>query len=184
MLWLKIIFIFLLIQQLHEIQGKKISYSLRIHNVTCEVCNNWVIRYHCDLQNVTNNAYAFNFLIALNRQLPSNTDANILADVRPAGGRKVVKFLNIKMNVCNALGNMKTNPLVMIFQEKMIQHSNLPAECPIKANTLYNISDVIVSQDLIPGYAPSMDFNVTIAFYQEITYLGKVFVQGSTERLN
>uniref|UniRef100_A0A1I8NJ50 Uncharacterized protein n=1 Tax=Musca domestica TaxID=7370 RepID=A0A1I8NJ50_MUSDO len=114
--------------------------------------------------------------------MPWNTEVNILFDVRPVGGAKVVRFLNLKLKVCDALANMKTNPLVMVFQRKLILHSNLPMACPIMENVLYNISQLTINEEIIPSYAPNMDFNVTLAFFQRQIYLGRVFCQGSIKR--
>ncbi|XP_061395640.1 uncharacterized protein LOC133331252, partial [Musca vetustissima] len=163
--------------------SKKSLFSLDIQDVRCEVCNDWVLQHKCHVEMVDNNTYAFSFLIALNRELPPNTYVRILVDVRPLGGQKVVHFLNMELKVCDALENLKTNPLVMVFLRKMIHHSNLPLACPIRKNVLYNISDLSVNEELIPSYAPSTDFNVTLAFYQLGKYLGNVVCQGIIKRL-
>ncbi|XP_011293274.2 uncharacterized protein LOC105261921 [Musca domestica] len=161
---------------------KKSPFVFEIQNICCEVCTDLVKRNYCHFDKVAPNKYALSFLIEINRQLPAATEVAFTIDVRPKGGQKAVKFVNLRLKVCDALASLKTNPMLMMILREMLQNSNLPLSCPLKPNILYNISNMMVSDEIVPSYAPTLDFNFTMIFYLEKSNMGTIFVQGAIKR--
>lgn len=112
--------------------GKKSPFLFEIQNICCEVCTDLVKRNYCHFEKVAPNKYALSFLIEINRQLPAATEVAFTIDVRPKGGQKAVKFVNLRLKVCDALASLKTNPMLMMILREMLQNSNLPLSCLLK----------------------------------------------------
>uniref|UniRef100_A0A1I8NED2 Uncharacterized protein n=1 Tax=Musca domestica TaxID=7370 RepID=A0A1I8NED2_MUSDO len=165
------------------IQSKKPTFSVEISNLSCEILDDLVKQFTCQLEKLENSKYYLSFLFVLRRQLPLKADMAVVLDATPRGGLKAIKFVNLKVRVCDALSTIKSNPLVSSISEQIAKCSNLPLRCPVKANILYNISNMLIDKDIIPIYAPSLDYNFTFRFLEQNTKYGNVFVYGSVKRL-
>ncbi|XP_073811873.1 uncharacterized protein [Musca autumnalis] len=183
MLFLKFIVYFTIQHCFKEAQAKpKTEFSFEIKSLCCDVSTDLVKRNYCHVQNLSKNKYVLNFFIELHRQLPLSTDIALMLDVRPINGQKSVKFINVKLKLCDALGNLKFNPILKSILQELFRRSNFPLSCPLKANILYNVSNMVIDDAIIPSYAPTLDYNFTMAFFEQKTELGKIVAKGSLKR--
>lgn len=121
------------------LQTAKRSFDVDFKKVTC---NNYTlpIKYlYCDLRKLQVNRYSSDIIAILDRQLLDNAELRIQIHYSlPASRSKTIKFLDIKLNICNALDNLKAMPLVKTLFIELMRSSNVPYSCPIYGVSIEN----------------------------------------------
>ncbi|XP_058980024.1 uncharacterized protein LOC131803084 [Musca domestica] len=113
------------------------------------------------------------------RELAKNAEIEVLINVRPLKSKKVMKFFDMKWNVCEALRSFKAIPMVNQIYSELKRTSNLPIACPLKANYLYKLTNLIIRADNFPKYTPTLDFNYTAMFFEDHQMFGKLQTLGA-----
>lgn len=99
------------------------------------ICNNFtfpVENFDCNIRKVDINQYASSFSITLNRQLNNNSEIRIQIFYRLSSkDSKTIKFMDIKMKICDALDQINSVPLIKRLFNELMRSSNVPYSCPI-----------------------------------------------------
>uniref|UniRef100_A0A182QLL3 MD-2-related lipid-recognition domain-containing protein n=1 Tax=Anopheles farauti TaxID=69004 RepID=A0A182QLL3_9DIPT len=91
----------------------------------------------------------------------SQVKLNAVYTVCTKDGELKAALYNTTVNACDFLQQPTHNRLLQIFQNEVIQSSNLPHRCPIPAGT-YTIRNASFSKARIPGFLPASHFRVDI----------------------
>ncbi|XP_075157771.1 uncharacterized protein LOC142231038 [Haematobia irritans] len=144
-----------------------VNRNLRVEslNATCEYTSDLVKQLECNVIKMTTNRFAINVLFELNRKLPSYAEVGIVLNFRPLLGQKVIRFVDIKLRICDVLRNVKIMPLIKGIIDKVRSFSNIPVTCPFRGDYIYTISNLNITNDLFPSWASAMQFNFTMHFY-------------------
>ncbi|XP_059223861.1 uncharacterized protein LOC131997240 [Stomoxys calcitrans] len=136
-------------------------------------------RLECSYSQLGPNQFSGSGLVMLNQQLGTEFDVHVKVTIRTHG--KYLKFLDLKLNVCDTLKASMSVPLIRKLYNNVLQSSNFPRKCPVKANVLYNISNLIVDRSYFPKYTPSpMDFNFSIDYFVNEKKFAMLLLEGTT----
>ncbi|KAI8114902.1 hypothetical protein CVS40_12809 [Lucilia cuprina] len=74
-------------------------------------------------------------------------------------------LLNLtKMNGCHMLSNKNQIPLLQLSRKILDHYSNLPKQCPLRANILYYIRGFRLDIDLFPAFTFENDMNAKFEY--------------------
>uniref|UniRef100_A0A1I8NMP6 Uncharacterized protein n=2 Tax=Stomoxys calcitrans TaxID=35570 RepID=A0A1I8NMP6_STOCA len=178
----KVFFLIVALNGLGIGEGSKRPFNVELHNISYNTFTDLVQTINCDFKKLALNRYAVNAMFELSRNMPQDTDIEILIHYRLPKGIRTVKFLNLKLRVCDILTHVPTVPLIKEILNKLARVSNLPFSCPIHGNKMYNVTNLIVTEALFPIYAPIVNFNFTLNFFEQQTKFAFFQVEGSTLR--
>ncbi|XP_019892955.1 uncharacterized protein LOC109612917 [Musca domestica] len=116
----------------------------------------------------------------LERQLLNNAEIEIKITYQHVKDDKIRSFVNMKLNICEALQQLKGMPIIRKLFLQLMSSSNLPCNCPIKGNILYSMKDFLLTEDTLPPYTPIINFNYSLAFYEDQQLIAKLLTQGSS----
>ncbi|XP_058982104.1 uncharacterized protein LOC131804005 [Musca domestica] len=150
-------------------------------NFSCHAPPPLVKHYNCEFHELSTSRYVFNIDFELSRKLPEHAMIAIMVHFKARDSQRVVKFIDLKLKICDVLGNINTLPVVKKVLDSLMQNSNLPMSCPIKGNFPYRITNLTISDENMIKYIPAMHFNITLIFSDRQKQLGKVLAQGLTE---
>ncbi|XP_013106650.2 uncharacterized protein LOC106086500 [Stomoxys calcitrans] len=160
----KIVFTLMVLSCLDNVLLAKKRRNIIFHNVTCICLTDLVKQSACDIRQLTNGRYGLNAMFELTHQLPATADVEILLTYKLPRGSRVVKFINLKLRICDVLVHLPTVPLVKEVLIGLSRYSNLPLSCPVKENKMYNVTNLIISDSVWPPYMPLVNFNFTLNF--------------------
>uniref|UniRef100_A0A1I8Q3K4 MD-2-related lipid-recognition domain-containing protein n=2 Tax=Stomoxys calcitrans TaxID=35570 RepID=A0A1I8Q3K4_STOCA len=118
-------------------------------------------------------------MFKLSRTLPQHLEARALISIKGFTRNDTVTFLDVKMNICDLIQHVKYVPLIDQIMNKLRRVTNVPMSCPVKGNTMYNITNLVITDELFPVYAPPIHFNVTINFLDNKKLLALYRLQGT-----
>ncbi|XP_013106649.2 uncharacterized protein LOC106086499 [Stomoxys calcitrans] len=167
-------------QNINNIESAKRPFDLILHSVEVKNVTDLFQDWDCCLRKLAKNRYAISVMITLSRQLAKNAEIEILIHISQPNTSKIIKFLEVKLNICDALVNLKAAVLIKELFKELMGVSNLPYNCPIKGNVMYNVTDFIVVDKFFPTYTPSLHFNYTLKFYNDRKLIGIYILKGST----
>ncbi|XP_075157926.1 uncharacterized protein LOC142231193 [Haematobia irritans] len=165
---------------LHTIEAAKRTINFELLSMDCGNISKTVIEHSCDLEKVERNKFVLSIMFVLDHELAKNAEAEILLDLRPTKGQKVVQFLNVKMNACDALNHLSTNPILKTLLIELTRSSNLPYTCPVQANHMYKVANFTVTNNIFPSYTPLLQFNYTLNIYENRKTLVSIIIKGAT----
>ncbi|XP_075170562.1 uncharacterized protein LOC142242996 [Haematobia irritans] len=160
----KILFAFIAFEYLAKVQAADRHFDLQLQNITCYGHPNLLKKLICSFEKLSRNRYDVSVTFELLRQMPSNLDASALLFIRAEKAKKSIKFLDVRVKVCDLLTSVLSIPLAKEIMERVTASSNLPYTCPIKENIMFNITKVPITDDLFPRYTPPIHFNFTMNF--------------------
>uniref|UniRef100_A0A1I8NHM1 Uncharacterized protein n=1 Tax=Musca domestica TaxID=7370 RepID=A0A1I8NHM1_MUSDO len=132
-------------------------------------CNHTEVvkRMDCHLAKLATDRYAVTVKFMYKDDLANDGVAHTQILVRMKRGQPVLKFLDFKVNVCDALSvSSFPIPLAKDLFDEARRTSNLPYNCPLKGNFLYYINNYTVTSETIPAYAPLMNFSLIFNIYK------------------
>ncbi|XP_075165063.1 uncharacterized protein LOC142237593 [Haematobia irritans] len=124
--------------------------------------------------------YTLNMNFMYERAVSDNAEYHIRVYFTPEKAVKAVKFLDVKLNICNFLSTATTIPLMKAILAEIRKAGNLPYECPLKVDHLYSLSNYSISTKLLPTYTPRLKFNFTLDTYNDMKNIGRFLVEGAT----
>ncbi|XP_059221321.1 uncharacterized protein LOC106081732 [Stomoxys calcitrans] len=124
--------------------------------------------------------YSFNAMIQLSRQLPLDAELEVLLHYRVPHSKKVAKLINIRFKECNTFTALPLVPLLKNIIDKIAAHGNFPFTCPVRGNVMYNASNLIITDAILPSYMPIVQFNFTLNILNKGKAICHYLVQGST----
>ncbi|XP_075167775.1 uncharacterized protein LOC142239920 [Haematobia irritans] len=126
--------------------------------------------------------YLLNVEFMYDRNIGENVQFHIYIYANLLNNPKAVKFLDIKFNICNFLGSSATNPIMKSLMTELWKTTNMPYECPMKANYLYTLTNYSISNILFPNYTPHVKFNFTLDTVYSDKVVARFIVEGYTVR--
>uniref|UniRef100_A0A1I8PI71 Uncharacterized protein n=1 Tax=Stomoxys calcitrans TaxID=35570 RepID=A0A1I8PI71_STOCA len=149
-----------------QVAAKERNFNVECRQTLCKAINPQIIkRFECSAKKIGPSSHLGNSVFMFNQQLDTNFDMHLKIHVGTGG--KIVKFLDLKMNVCETLFRGMSIPLVKKIMIDVLKSSNIPRKCPFKANFLYNMSDLIVDDSYFPKFTPTpMDLNFSIDYLE------------------
>uniref|UniRef100_A0A1I8P6Q0 Uncharacterized protein n=1 Tax=Stomoxys calcitrans TaxID=35570 RepID=A0A1I8P6Q0_STOCA len=157
----------------------KKNFDLELYNVSCEKFDNVVKRFDCNTTRIAKGHYTTDMFFLLARTLDKNAELKFVLHFIPEKGLKSVKFVDMKVNICDAFGQATRVPLIKSIMEEVRSKSNLPFECPIKGDHLYSMLKFITNSSLLPPYAPFLVFNYTLAIFEENKKIASIRTRGA-----
>ncbi|XP_075163371.1 uncharacterized protein LOC142236007 [Haematobia irritans] len=119
-------------------------------------------------------------MFELTSQVPANAEVGVIIFVRVPKSRSSLKFVDVRLNICDVLRHIKSVPIIVKIVNKILEGTNLPLSCPIEGNIMYNLTDIVITDEIFPVYTPSLNFNFTGNYYADDNLVGTFFVKGST----
>lgn len=119
--------------QLLILQAANRPFYIVVHNVSCTTHGALLAYCLVDMHMANVSRYSLNTKFEFRRDMPRTTEVNILIHFRFQTGGKTIKFMDVKMNVCEMLAHVSTIPMIKDILIKYKQASNLPIGCPLKA---------------------------------------------------
>ncbi|XP_073811877.1 uncharacterized protein [Musca autumnalis] len=140
-----------------------------------------VIRLDCTLMKLGTDHYVVSVKVIYKRNMARNTMVHNLIYIRNQKTSKVLKFVDFKVNICDVLSvSAFPIPVVKNIFDEARRTSNLPYNCPLKANNLYYMNNYTMTSDLIPPYAPIMNFSFIVNIYENSKLIIASESQGGT----
>ncbi|XP_013106639.2 uncharacterized protein LOC106086491 [Stomoxys calcitrans] len=165
---------------LKSVQTARRSFNVEIYKINCDNFRSPMKFFNCAFTKLDTNRFASDCALMLERQLLRNAEIGIEVTYVLPKGQNIVKFLQIKLNICDALEQLKTVPLLKKLFIELIHNSNIPYTCPIKGNEVYNMTGFIISDEVFPPYTPILAFNYTVSFYENQKLFATHHTQGAT----
>ncbi|XP_013100767.2 uncharacterized protein LOC106082663 [Stomoxys calcitrans] len=155
------------------------KFSMEFHKVDCIISNPRVIkRFECFYEKLGPSRYLSEAVFILNQQLDKTIESHIRIHIGTGG--KIVKFLDMRVNVCDTLKAGISVPILRKIIALLMESSNFPRKCPLKANFLYNMSNLIVDDSFFPKYTPyPMVFNYTTDIYSNQKKIAIIHIEGA-----
>ncbi|XP_075169534.1 uncharacterized protein LOC142241638 [Haematobia irritans] len=175
---------FLIILIFHILNENSVTakrpFSLVLHSNSFKYVSNEMNQCSCSFQKLTKSRYAISAMANFLRDLSKNAEVGILIHITYPKKSKIFKFLDIKLNICDSLKNLKAMTLIKELFKELMASSNLPFACPIKGNVTYNITDFMLTDEIFPTYTPIVHFNYTFSIYSNQKLLTSYELLGST----
>ncbi|XP_013118111.1 uncharacterized protein LOC106095420 [Stomoxys calcitrans] len=162
------------------IMAAKRSFNLVIYNVTCNKYAKRITRFDCTHRKVSTGCYSSDYSIMLDQTLDKDADLQFLVTFIPMKGAKLVKFLDVKINICDALSQSNSSPLLKSLLEEFKKKSDLPNGCPVKGGYLYSVANYSVDSTTLPPYAPILTFNCTVTIFEHNKRIASIRTMGAT----
>uniref|UniRef100_A0A1I8P3L0 MD-2-related lipid-recognition domain-containing protein n=1 Tax=Stomoxys calcitrans TaxID=35570 RepID=A0A1I8P3L0_STOCA len=169
----------ILIEFLAPSQTLRRPFNIDIQRVTCTTFDKLVDHLECNSAKQATSRYAFSVFFKLSDTMPLHTEVAILIRIKTKNALRSLKIFDIKVSVCDLLKQVKLVPLVKEIIGQLGKHSNLPSSCPITAK-MYNISNVIISDEIFPIHGIVADFNFSLTFVDRQKHVATYTVQGTT----
>ncbi|XP_013111199.2 uncharacterized protein LOC106089768 isoform X1 [Stomoxys calcitrans] len=179
----KIFFLLLALSLAVLTKTAKRRFNVVIKNTTCQVFSPVMKQFDCAFKMLSPSNYLIDTSFMYARELNENAEWQGLIYFSHLKGSKPIKFLDIKMNICSALSTAMTVPIVKMIMEETRKTSNLPYECPLKANFLYSYSNFSMNAKILPAYAPLIKFNFSLNTFDNRVLISKYVVEGSTVQI-
>uniref|UniRef100_A0A1I8PS12 MD-2-related lipid-recognition domain-containing protein n=1 Tax=Stomoxys calcitrans TaxID=35570 RepID=A0A1I8PS12_STOCA len=143
------------------------NFDLVSHRLLCKNLDSKVIkRLECSYAKLGPNRFTGSGIVMLNQQFGTNFNIHIRVNV--GTGAKIVKFIDLKLNVCDTLHRGISLPLLRQIMINLLKNSNFPRKCPLKKNFLYNGSNVIIDDTYFPTYTPTpLNVNFSIDYFAD-----------------
>ncbi|XP_075167825.1 uncharacterized protein LOC142239984 [Haematobia irritans] len=166
--------------KLAKIQCVTRPYTVEIHNVACDIAKPNIIKLmECTVKRLNISRYSFNVWFQLHRTLKPNGEIWIRVPYRVPKSKRTVNFIDMKVKYCDIMSMVRALPVAREILNEVRRCSNFPLKCPIRGNYMHNITNMILTDTIVPIYAGFFDFNVTLDFYENTQLIGTYKVTGS-----
>lgn len=124
----------------------------------------WIKALECGLSKNAKRRSLY-YEITFTKDIP-RFDLNLVI-VLPRRSNDFVLLNLTKINGCNMLSNKNQVPLMQLSRKILDHYSNLPKQCPFRADILYYIRGFRLDIDLIPAFTFESDMNVKFEYVIE-----------------
>ncbi|XP_075167822.1 uncharacterized protein LOC142239980 [Haematobia irritans] len=163
-----------------RLQDAKRLLTLKIDNVTCPITSPELLKMtECTISELAISRYSFNVFFELQRELKRDGEMRVLLLVKGLKTVRVIKFIDFTMKICDIMASIQRMPLIQKILDEIRRSSNFPLACPLHGNYLYNLTNMIITDAVVPSYAPSNQFNVTLQFFESRKMVAIYQVLGS-----
>ncbi|XP_059223146.1 uncharacterized protein LOC131996957 [Stomoxys calcitrans] len=140
------------------------------------------IKYECSIAKLAISHYNMGMMFELSKDMPRNMDFGLVIYVKPKKGLKYIKFMDTKVNICILLEHGMSVPMLNYLMERVTRNSNVPISCPIRGNSIYNITNVEIASDFFPSYTPIIEFNFSLNLFDNKKRYATYIIEGETKR--
>ncbi|XP_013099344.2 uncharacterized protein LOC106081722 isoform X1 [Stomoxys calcitrans] len=162
----------------------KRPFEFEINKFTWHKFDVLVKQFECSIVKLANSKYNTGLMFELSKEMPRNLNLGLVICVKPQKGRKFIKFMDTKVNVCNLLEHVMAVPIMKYIMEKVTRNSNIPISCPLRGNYIYNITNVEISSEIFPPYTPVTEFNFTLNLLDTKKIYATYTIEGETKRIS
>ncbi|XP_059221691.1 uncharacterized protein LOC131996223 [Stomoxys calcitrans] len=160
--------------------GWKKPFTVIIDRLVCADFKDPFLFFNCSLKSLSKSVYSAESSFKLRSELNDKAELHLRIFVSVKGG-KWIKFVNVKMYLCDFFQNVLTLPITHLLRNELLKNSNLPHTCPFKGNIVYNISDCTFSDAYFPPYTPrEMQFNATLTLFEHKNVIAEPWLVGRT----
>ncbi|XP_059226467.1 uncharacterized protein LOC131998152 isoform X2 [Stomoxys calcitrans] len=153
----------------------KRRFNVELNEYRCNHFGTVIKCLECSFTKVSTNNFVTNTAMEFNQELARNSEFRLLVSFQLPKKDKVIKFLDLKMTICDVLSQMMSVPLVKRIIKETRRTSNMPYACPIKANYLYYMANYSITDELFPTYTPYISFNFSLFYFEN----GKLFASSN-----
>ncbi|XP_059217732.1 uncharacterized protein LOC131994832 [Stomoxys calcitrans] len=158
--------------------ARKKPFMVKLNRVSCPKFSDRIKYMECNWKKVATSKYNLGSIFMLNNDLDRDAEIQLKIHISRSGG-KWLKFVDLKVNLCDALQKLLSIPLANTLLNEALQTSNVPCSCPIKGNVMYNMSNFMVSDKLFPPYTPTnLEFNCTTNYFEHQKVIYTFIVEG------
>lgn len=105
-------------------------FRVELRHISCSNITSRVKRFDCNFTEIATGNYAIDLYFLFDQELSRNAELHSVVYLKVAG--KFVKFLDLKLNICNTLKQTLSMPLAQKIAEEFSGSSNFPRFCPFK----------------------------------------------------
>ncbi|XP_075167404.1 uncharacterized protein LOC142239496 [Haematobia irritans] len=157
---------------------------MQVYNVSCSKYTTLVKRFDCSYNMIAKGRCLASAYFVFDREVDKDAEAHMLIYFTPSyrskRSAKPVKFVDLKMNICDILTQPMRVPILKVLFDEMRRTSNIPNRCPIKGNFLYSVANFTIDQSLLPPYVPFVQFNFSLSFYEHAVKTSTLYLAGAT----
>ncbi|XP_075155843.1 uncharacterized protein LOC142229190 [Haematobia irritans] len=180
-MWFTLTLILIVMEYVIPTEALKRSVIGEFHNVSCITFDALMQHAECDIVKLANDQYSLNIMFQLTRTMPSSVEVGVAIHIRGMKRQRVFKFIDAKIKICDLLRVATSIPFINQVMIKIKRASNLPMACPVKGNIMYNITNLILADEVFPEYTPVVLFNATLDFTNKGKLLVTYRLQGATK---
>uniref|UniRef100_A0A1I8PZ33 MD-2-related lipid-recognition domain-containing protein n=1 Tax=Stomoxys calcitrans TaxID=35570 RepID=A0A1I8PZ33_STOCA len=180
-MWKHHLFVVLAIAWATQSMAAKRNFDFLLYNNTCTKYDDVFKRFDCAHKMVSKGRYLFDCFFMFERPLHKEAILQMILHYTPLKGIKPVKFLDVKINVCDILGQSGSHvPLMKALFKEFRKNSDLPYACPVRGDNLYSMVNYSLDASTLPPYTPIMVFNYTLLLFEHNKKIGSVHTSGAT----
>ncbi|XP_037826672.1 uncharacterized protein LOC119614629, partial [Lucilia sericata] len=145
----------------------------------CKKFTNSLELLECQVKKLAINEYGLSGKFIFTKTMSKNFFVRFFIDTTTFSKKKLVRFIDIKMNGCDALRTKFDVPLVQQIVLEIRRTSNIPFQCPLEANIPYTFENLTISDKFLNKFLPNLNFVQEIDFYEKDTIIGSIKTIGS-----
>ncbi|XP_075167402.1 uncharacterized protein LOC142239494 [Haematobia irritans] len=130
---------------------------------------------------VKSSSYTFDSVILFERNISREFDVQLTVRVLPSRGKTVIKFIDLKINLCDGLQTSFINPLTKSLFAEMRKSSNIPYECPLVGNFTYTFKNFSLTEKNLPLYTPSVNYTFALLLWEKARMVANFTLLGSVQ---
>ncbi|XP_059225667.1 uncharacterized protein LOC131997853 [Stomoxys calcitrans] len=168
------IFLCFVVPNIFHINSSTRRFSVELYNWTCKIFNgNGKENIGCSFYKTATDDYILNARFFFDRELTKSADVRFKVDIKPQNANKRLTFFDFKLNLCDALTQGMTNIIVKNLIAELRKTSNIPYECPLRKDYEYKVNNYSFNAEMLPPYAPFLNFTYSLILYDEAQLYGK-----------
>ncbi|KNC33199.1 hypothetical protein FF38_05638 [Lucilia cuprina] len=142
------------------------NFDLLFDNITCMAMKNSVKYFKCKMEKFAKNQYAFDGDILFNKNMQKDIFLRYYIDAKPLARNVTLHFVDVKMNACDALAKGFDIPILQTLIIEIRRKSNVPYQCPFKANNSYAFKNLSFTEQSLSTFMPFMHFVQGLEMYE------------------
>ncbi|XP_065368736.1 uncharacterized protein LOC135961170 [Calliphora vicina] len=154
-------------------------YNFIINNVTCVSFTNIIKHLECEASKVATNTYAYSGKIVFNKSINKNYSLRYLFDITTISKSKLLHFIDVKMNICDAIKVRYDIPLLQKLVIEIRRTSNFPYQCPLQPNFSYTFKNLTFSDEFLNKFLPYFHFVQHLNLYESDKIIAGLTTKGS-----
>ncbi|XP_059225909.1 uncharacterized protein LOC131997980 [Stomoxys calcitrans] len=159
--------------------GAKSRFNLELHSFRCNCIAGLANTFTCNMSRLAPNRYSLSGLVELHRPMHPNAEIAIYVHYKLPTANRRIKFMDLRLKLCDVMSSVQRMPVVRNILVEIRRSSNFPLTCPFKEHVMYNLSNMIITNEIIPPYVPHHHVNVSLQFYEQQLQIAYYNVSGS-----
>ncbi|XP_037826673.1 uncharacterized protein LOC119614630 [Lucilia sericata] len=173
----KIIFLFSIIEISTQVPSR--NFELVFDNITCMTMRDSVKYFKCKMEKLAKNQYAFDGEIVFNKIMQKDFSMRYFIDAKPLSRNITLPFLDVKINGCDVLEKGFDIPILQSLVIELRRKSNVPYQCPFKANIAYAFHNLSFTDKSLKNLMPFMHFVQGLELFESNEIIASLKTKGS-----